>query len=174
MPRNTYAGIDQKIVSSVRYYARKLKANICFETEEVCDLEQELMLFVCTKMNRFNYQKSQVSTFVSKILKNHTAILIRGKYAKKSDGSGIFCNVDWQDFESENCAEDMVNAAYINAFVSRHLPKYPQKTFETLKYNDAKTTARLLGKSCSTIYTHTAKIRVLMADFRKERRDEDQ
>jgi DNA-directed RNA polymerase specialized sigma24 family protein len=167
------AGIDQKIVNSVRYYARKLKANIRFETEEICDLEQELMLFVCTKMNRFNDQKSQVGTFVSQILKNHTANLIREKYAKKSCDSGVFCDVDWQDFESENCAEDIVNAAYINAFVKRHLPKYLQNTFETLKYNDVKTTARLLGKSRSAIYTHIAKIRVLMADFRKERSNEN-
>jgi DNA-directed RNA polymerase specialized sigma24 family protein len=173
MPRNTYAGIDQKIVSSVRYYARKLKASICFETEEICDLEQELMLFVCTKMNQFNDQKAQVSTFVGKILRNHTANLIREKYAKRSSGASIFCNVDWQDFESKNCAEDMVNAAYINAFVSKHLPKYLQKTFETLKHNDVKTTARLLGKSRNTIYVHISKIRVLMADFRKERSNGD-
>jgi hypothetical protein len=121
-------------------------------------------------MNRFNDQKSQIGTFVSKILKNHTANLIRGKYTKKSGGSSIFCDVDWQDFESESCAEDIVNAADINAFIRRHLPKYLQKTFETLKYNDAKTTARLLGKSCSTIYARIARIRVLMKDFKNEER----
>jgi hypothetical protein len=85
----------------------------------------------------------------------------------------IFCNIDQQDFESQNCAEGMVNAADINAFVSRHLPKYLQETFETLKYNDAKPTAKLLGKSCGAIYAHIAKIRVLMADFRTERSNGD-
>jgi DNA-directed RNA polymerase specialized sigma24 family protein len=84
MPKNTYVGIDRKIVNSVRYYARRLKANACFGTEEIADLEQELMLFVYTKIGQFDDRQSQIGTFVSRILKNRTANLVREKYSQKS------------------------------------------------------------------------------------------
>jgi RNA polymerase sigma factor (sigma-70 family) len=169
MLRNAYAGIDRLVAQSVRYYARKLKANFCFAAEEICDLEQELMLFVCTKISRFDGQKAQAGTFASRILKNYTANLIRKKHAQKSCDFGIVCDFDWQNLEAEDCAQNIINAADINSFIVKHLPKYLQETFEMLKGNDVKTTAKLLGKSCGAIYARIAKIRVLMKDFQEER-----
>jgi hypothetical protein len=133
--QNNYTDIDHHIVRAVRYYARKLKANACFETEEICALEQELMLFVFVKMKQFDVQRSQIGTFVSKILQNHTANLIREKYTQKSCDCNIVHDFDWQNFKAETCAENMINAADINVFVGRHLPRYLQETFEILKYN---------------------------------------
>jgi hypothetical protein len=74
-----------------------------------------------------------------------------------------------EDFAGANSAEDVVNAADINSFVKRHLPSRLQKTFETLKHNDVKTTAKLLNKSCGAIYARIARIRVLMKDFKNEK-----
>lgn len=106
---------------------------------------------------------------MSRILKNHVANLVREKYSQKSCNLGIVYDFDWQNLESANCAEGMVNAADINSFIAKNLPKRLQETFETLKYNDVKTAAKLLGKSCSAVYTNIAKIRVLMADLKAER-----
>jgi DNA-directed RNA polymerase specialized sigma24 family protein len=161
MSKNVYIGIDQKIISSVKYYVRKLKSNTCFERYETEDLEQDLMVFVLTKLDRFDARRSQIGTFVGRILKNHTSNLIR----KKSLLERIFCDVDLQNIEAEHLCENMVNAADINSFVSKNLPKYLQETFEILKSNDVKTTAKLLNKSISAIYLRIRKIRELMSEF---------
>jgi DNA-directed RNA polymerase specialized sigma24 family protein len=168
MSKNVYIGIDQKIISSVKYYARKLKSNTCFERYEIEDLEQDLMIFVLSKLNQFDARKSQVGTFVSGILRNHTSNLIRNRNLQKSDKPRVFYETDLQNIESENLCESIISAADINSFVSKNLPKYLQKTFEILKTNDVKTTAKLLNKSISAIYLRIRKIRELMSEFSKK------
>jgi DNA-directed RNA polymerase specialized sigma24 family protein len=161
MSRNVYTSINQKIIFSVKYYARKLKSNTCFKRYEIEDLEQDLMVFVLTKIPQFDARRSQIGTFVGRILRNHTSNLIR----KKSLRERIFCDVELQNIEAEHLCENMVNAADINSFVSKNLPKYLRETFEILKNNDTKTTAKLLNKSISAIYLRIRKIRKLMSEF---------
>jgi hypothetical protein len=45
----------------------------------------------------------------------------------------------------------MINAADINVFVARHLPRYLQEIFEVLKYNCINSAMKLLIKSRGAI-----------------------
>lgn len=165
MSKNTHTGIDPKIVSSVRYYVRKLKSNRHFARDEIEDLEQELMVFVFAKLNIFEPQKSTLSTFVSNVLKNKVRNLIKKRKSQKSEYSHSIFSLDDSIQTSDNC-ERLFETVDINVFIHNKIPKNLQQTCELLKDFTVDEIAKMLGKSQSAIYRHVERIRQLMNGFR--------
>lgn len=165
MSKNIYTGIDQKIVPSVRYYAWKLKSNICFANEEIEDIEQELMLFVLSKLTLFKPHKSKMGTFVSNVLKNKLKNLIKAKMSQKNEFKYKTVSIDDRGLLISSDFEKFFLTADVNTFVHNNLPVLLQHTCELLKEYTVDEIAEKLGKSTSTIYKRISKIRTLMKDF---------
>lgn len=165
MSRNVYRGIDQKIILGVRYYAWKLKSNICFANEDIEDIEQELMLFVLSKLNLFKPQKSKIGTFVSSVLKNKIKNLIKEKMAQKNEFQYTVFSIDENDLHSPYEVTNFLRSIDVNTFIHNKLPSLLRQTCELLKYYTVDEVAEILGKSASTIYQRIEKLRILMNDF---------
>lgn len=165
MSKNIYTGIDQKIVIGVRYYARKLKSNICFVNEEIEDIEQELMLFVLSKLTLFKPHKSKMGTFVSNVLKNKLKNLIKERMAQKNEFKHTLLSIDDNELLTSSNVEHFFLAADINTFAHNNLPSILQRTCELLKHYTVDEIAEELGKSISTIYKRIERIKALMKDF---------
>ena len=167
MSKNAYNGINDEIIKQVQFYAKKLKSIRNFKLNEIEDIEQELLLFVFSKVSNYKQDKSKFITFLSHILKNKVKNLIKQKARQKGESGYTFVSYEEADIQiSDEFSESLNKTADINTFVHKNLPKKLQETYELLKHNSVKNTALLLNKSPTAIYQRIRRIRQLMDDLR--------
>ncbi|MBQ3564786.1 MAG: sigma-70 family RNA polymerase sigma factor [Alphaproteobacteria bacterium] len=82
---NRYDGIDKRIVSNVKVYARNLKRNSIFRSMDLEDLEQELMCEILSCMNRFDEHCGELEHFVRRVLNRRCLNLLKAYERKKRD-----------------------------------------------------------------------------------------
>lgn len=82
---NRYDGIDKRIVSNVKVYARNLKRKTIFRSMDIEDLEQELMCEILSCIGKFDERCGELEHFVRKVLKRRCATLIETYMRKKRD-----------------------------------------------------------------------------------------
>lgn len=77
---NKYDGIDEKIVMTVRKFARKLKAILSIDID---DIEQELMCRIIMNQHKFDQNKGSLLSFINGILRKTSVDLIRAQIRDK-------------------------------------------------------------------------------------------
>ena len=82
---NRYDGIDKRIVSNVKMYARNLKRSPIFRSMDLEDLEQELVCEILSCIGQFDERCGELEHFVRKVLKRRCATLIETYMRKKRD-----------------------------------------------------------------------------------------
>lgn len=82
---NRYDGINKRIVSNVKVYARNLKRKIIFRSMDIEDLEQELMCEILSCIGKFDERCGELEHFIRKVLKRRCATLIETYMRKKRD-----------------------------------------------------------------------------------------
>ena len=82
---NRYDGIDKRIVSNVKVYAKNLKRSPIFRSMDLEDLEQELMCEILSCIDQFDERCGELEHFVRKVLKRRCATLIETYMRKKRD-----------------------------------------------------------------------------------------
>lgn len=163
MSQNKYDGIDIGIIKAVRYHTKKLKLS-GFNSVDIEDIEQELMLAVFSKLEKFDPQKAKLGTFVGKILKNCTSNLMRNSKTLKS-GANVF-HMDLDRCEVAISSESIIKSADINSYASQVLSPELKIIFELVKSNTIKDIARILNKSDGYIYGKLSQIRIKMNEFK--------
>ena len=82
---NRYDGIDERIVSNVKVYAKNLQRKTIFRSMDLEDLEQELMCEILSCIDKFDERYGNLEHFVRKVLKRRCATLIETYMRKKRD-----------------------------------------------------------------------------------------
>ena len=84
--RNRYEGIHPHAEKTVRYQARKLASGSLFQPWEVEDLEQELMLDLHKRLNKFDPARSRIEGFIFHVVVNHANSLVESARSAKRGG----------------------------------------------------------------------------------------
>ncbi len=82
---NRYDGIDKRIVSNVKQYAKNLKRNIAFHLMSIDDIEQELMCEILECLDKFDEQQGDFEHFIRKVLSRRCTNLLETYTRKKRD-----------------------------------------------------------------------------------------
>ncbi|MBR1734635.1 MAG: hypothetical protein IJ730_04205 [Alphaproteobacteria bacterium] len=82
---NRYDGIDKRIVSNVKQYAKNLKRNITFRFMSIDDIEQELICEILACMDKFDSRCGELEHFIRKVLSRRCANLLETYTRKKRD-----------------------------------------------------------------------------------------
>lgn len=96
----------------IRIKARQLIRTPWFERYEREDLQQELLLYVLKHIGKFNPDKAKLTTFISRIVDSHAAMLVRDRRRAKR-APGFFA----RSIETlqENVTEEPVSGAGVLA-----------------------------------------------------------
>ncbi|MDH3660445.1 MAG: hypothetical protein OEU92_10520 [Alphaproteobacteria bacterium] len=89
---NSYSGIDDRLVASVRHHARRAISKL--PGMELEDLEQELMLHAHRRLTCYDPARSDLWTFADRILKNFVANLLASERAKRRGGGCLTASID--------------------------------------------------------------------------------
>lgn len=83
--RNRYDGIDPYAANLIRYKAYQLVGKAGFTQADRPDLEQELMLDLLKRMDKFNPAKAKKSTFIARVIEHHVSTILDARYARCRD-----------------------------------------------------------------------------------------
>lgn len=67
--KNSYTGIDQKIVKNIRHYAKCLRRDKAFVHEEIEDIEQELLLDCLPGLENYNALEERYDALITQYVK---------------------------------------------------------------------------------------------------------
>ena len=94
---NNYSGLEPEIVKQLKYHAWRLKQMKCFESQEIEDIEQDLLLEIWPALSKFDRSKSSLATFVDKLLSRRSNNLIHKHMCIKRGGKTQTLSLDKED-----------------------------------------------------------------------------
>ena len=164
---NRYDGIDERIVSNIKMYARNLKRNMIFRSIDIEDLEQELMCEILSCIGKFDSNCGELEHFVRKVLNRRCLNLLKA-YKRKKRNSVI----QFSEFCDEMCNErsDDIFLQYQTVLekhmeVSRLVNGMPIKyrlLYKFLVTHSIAETAQILGVSRLTVFRGLKRITYLL------------
>lgn len=83
--RNRYDGIDDYAAKMIRYKARQLVGTAGLTEADRPDLEQELMIDLLQRIDRYNPAKAKKTTFMTRIIENHICTILEARHARCRD-----------------------------------------------------------------------------------------
>ena len=92
--KNRYPGMDPAIVKQIQYHAWRLKQMPCFCSEDIEDIEQELLCEVLKCLAKYNKQKSSLGTFVDQIITRRSNNMIRRRLSLKRGSKSTTISLD--------------------------------------------------------------------------------
>lgn len=186
-----FGGEDQFASRLIRWKAFQLIRHPAFNQSDRLDIEQELVLELLRKCDRFDPNLARATTFVSRIVERKAASLIRNRIAEKRDYrrhrnllneticDTAGCNEERsQTLESSavkthtgqnlRSDEEQLNLQLDITSVLQSLPEDLRRTVELLSHVSQAATARRLGKSRRQVAKEVAMVRELFegADLR--------
>jgi DNA-directed RNA polymerase specialized sigma24 family protein len=81
---NSYTGIDDRVVASVRHHARRASTRLA--GMELEDVEQELMIHAHRRMPSFDPRRADIWTYSDRVLSNFVRNLLRSAGAVRRGG----------------------------------------------------------------------------------------
>ena len=100
---NQYPGVDPYAVKAVRCAARNLARQKEFHTSDIEDLEQEFIVHLFSRMDRYDPQRGQFNTFIDRVLRSKTAVLVKRSAAKKRQDDTFTTHFpELEDWEKED------------------------------------------------------------------------
>jgi RNA polymerase sigma-70 factor (ECF subfamily) len=176
---NEYHGVEPRVVALVRHHAGRLAAaDRRLERE---DLEQELLLHLHVRANRFDARRGSFATFADRVVRNRAAVLgrdaraaIRGAAATTVSFDDLLAGDDGFEAVGESgeglgrfglpseTATPWEELAGLRCDLARFLSGLPRRLRECcllLRDHSAGESARALGRHRSTIYVRLALLR---------------
>jgi len=83
LSRNRYDGIDEYIVTKIRFHARQLIHTGLFSAQDPEDIEQTLMVGLLRRLGRFDPTRASRHTFIACVLANIASTLVEAAKAEK-------------------------------------------------------------------------------------------
>ena len=182
--RNSYRGLESKLIKMVKHKARKAVGNAGIREHDIPDIEQDLMLTLLKGLKRYDSAKSKRTTYASVLLNTRMNWIYRFRLSRSRRASCNWSSLNLQVKigESEfNELIDLVNndglleEESLASFglwedenlridiepVIKQMPVKLQKICECLKIKNVTETARELKLSRTTIYRKLQEIRHL-------------
>lgn len=159
--RNNYSGLDPEIVKQLKYHAWRLKQMKCFESQEIEDIEQDLLLEIWPALSKFDRTKSSLATFVDKLLSRRSNNLIHKHMCIKRGGKTQTLSLDKEDengqtlmdyLADDHCFEDEISIRIDVSKVIHQLPESLQTLCEQLKIFTITEVSHMSGRSRAAIY----------------------
>lgn len=82
---NRYEGIDEYAVRLIKYKANQLIGKVGFTENDREDLEQELVFDLLCHLPKFNPDRAQLNTFISRVVEHMVIRIIEGRNTDKRD-----------------------------------------------------------------------------------------
>ena len=79
MSQNHYPGVDPYAVRTVRCAARRMVRQPNLNPQELEDLEQELMLHLFTRLERFDPRRAGQKTFIARVVEAKVGEILKGR-----------------------------------------------------------------------------------------------
>lgn len=92
--KNRYDGINEYAVRIISYRAKRLIGTAGYTPADVEDIEQDLMLDLIERLNKYDAAKAKLTTFIDRIVDHKIANLLAERRAAKRDLSKTFTNLD--------------------------------------------------------------------------------
>ncbi|WMT83903.1 sigma-70 family RNA polymerase sigma factor [Wolbachia endosymbiont of Listronotus oregonensis] len=128
--KNSYTGIDQKIVKNIRHYAKRLRRDKAFVHEEIEDIEQELLLDCLPGLENYNALEERYDALITQYVKCRALNLKEKQLRKKR----IIDFVDETDYASgEEEGEDFEYDSAVRIDVNEAIEKLPPKARKICK-----------------------------------------
>ncbi|NSX83589.1 sigma-70 family RNA polymerase sigma factor [Wolbachia endosymbiont of Atemnus politus] len=144
--RNSYSGIDPKVVKLIKFYAKSRKRYI---DQDIEDIEQDLFCTFFSCLDQYDETKGSLSTFANQVIKNRINNLIRGTTPKLEN------NVQQESY----CFEDeAILRVDIEQIISK-LPKKWQVLCEQLKHHSIAEVADMNNMSRTTLHNIIKRMR---------------
>lgn len=158
--KNSYTGINPKIVTNIRYYAKLLKKDQSFSHEDIEDVEQDLLLDCWPILAKYNEFEEQYDAFVTQLIKSRARNLREKQLCKKRA-------IDFVDeIDDELCKEGGESFEYDSAVridVNETIAKLPSKLKKIckllMKYNEVSEISKQTGIPQQTIYSAIKRLR---------------
>lgn len=74
-PRNRYDGVSPRVIRNIRYQAARLARNGALPGMDKDDIEQELMLDLLRRKDRFDPRRASFDTFADRVIQHRVASL---------------------------------------------------------------------------------------------------
>lgn len=111
---NRYAGVSPIIISLIRKKAQKLIKHEKFSSDDLEDIEQELMLSVIDKLNKVNVKYSQYS-LANAAIESKAKDLIKYRLSYKRNYPSI---LEFDEDENQSGVNDIADTAYAEEIVN--------------------------------------------------------
>lgn len=124
--KNSYTGINPKVIENIRYYARYLKKNRAFAHEDIEDIEQDLLLECLPGLKSYDELEEQYGAFITQYIKCRALNLKEKQLRKKR----IIDFVDETDYVLEEDDENFEYNSAVRIDVNEAIEKLPPKVRE--------------------------------------------
>lgn len=156
--RNSYSGIDPKVVNLIKFYAKYYKSFKCSTDQDIEDIEQDLFCEFLSCIDQYDKTKGSLSTFANQVAKNRIHNLIRKQLhttpnLKNDMQQQSYC------FEDESILRVDVEQAI------SQLPMKWQILCEQLKHYSIAEVAEMNGMSRTTLHRILKKMRPKFASL---------
>lgn len=94
MDDRSFPGIPPYASRLIRYKAWQLSRQPGFRPDERCDLEHDLLSDLLDRLPKFNPAKSQLNTFVARVVERRVASIIRFRFAEMRSPEREECSLD--------------------------------------------------------------------------------
>ncbi|MBD0392279.1 sigma-70 family RNA polymerase sigma factor [Wolbachia endosymbiont of Pentalonia nigronervosa] len=147
--KNSYSGIDPKVVGLVKFYAKSLKYSA---DQSIEDIEQDLFCEFFSCLNQYDETKGSLSTFAKQVIKNRIHNLTR-KHIHTTPNLKNCMQQESYCFEDESI---------LRVDVERIISKLPEKwqvLCKQLKYHSITEVAHMHNMSRTTLHRILKKMR---------------
>jgi RNA polymerase sigma-70 factor (ECF subfamily) len=181
--RNSYEGIDEYAIRLIRKKAGQLVGKVGFTEADREDLEQELIIDLLQRLSKFNPNRANRKTFITRVVTNRVATLIelqktdRRNYRLYSDSLNDYIDIGGGDLverevtiasdeylqNTGRCSRPLRELEELSLDIERIIAKLPPKTrnlCERLKREKTiSDVAREMGITRETVYQSIKELR---------------
>jgi len=102
-----YTGIDEYAVRIITFKAQQLVGRVGFSESDREDIEQDLLLDLLQRLPRYNPERSQRTTFISRVVDHRIATIIEARKAGLRDYRICTCSLNdlQENKEDGGCVE---------------------------------------------------------------------
>ena len=93
---NRYDGIEDYAVQTIKCKARQLIGSAGFTESDLEDLEQELIIDLLLRLSKYNPDRAQRNTFITRVVDHRIATILEKRTAGKRDWR--LCTASWSDW----------------------------------------------------------------------------
>jgi RNA polymerase sigma-70 factor (ECF subfamily) len=152
--------MDERVVLSVRIFAKNLKRTNILRSMEIEDIEQELMCEVLSCLNKFDEKRGDLEHFIRKVLARRSINLLQNFSRTKR---GVFLNIkeysENDNFEKKPMDENLIDLTQLMDY----LPSQYKALCKLLANHSIAETSRIVGKTRASLYRDLKRISLLAA-----------